>query len=82
MKRTIIAAFVAVISIFVITFASSNEAQATESTVEMQGAGDGHCTKCGLSNGHYRCPAFVPISGARKTDCRCGHSKNSHAYRR
>lgn len=77
-----IAILVAVMSICAITFASVNEVQATENTVEMQGAGDGHCTKCGLSNGHYRCPAFCPISGARPTDCRCGHSKNSHAYRR
>ena len=82
MKKTMIAISVAVMSICAITFASVNEVQATENTVEMQGAGDGHCTKCGLSNGHYRCPAFVPISGARPTDCRCGHAKSSHAYRR
>ena len=47
----------------------------------MKGHGDGHCTKCGLKNGHYRCRAFWPIKG-HPTDCHCGHSKNSHAYRR
>lgn len=84
MKKTMIAISVAVMSICAFTVASVNEAQATENTVEMQGAGDGdgHCTKCGLKNGNYRCPAFSPISGARPTDCKCGHSKNSHAYRR
>lgn len=82
MKKTMIAISVALMSICVITLTSVNEAQATENTEEMLGAGDGHCTRCGLSNGHYRCPAFSPISGARPTDCKCGHSKSSHTYRR
>lgn len=81
MKKIMIAISVAVMSICAITFASVNEAQATENTVEMQGHGDGHCTKCGLKNGQYRCKAFCPIKG-HPTDCTCGHSKNSHAYRR
>ena len=82
MKRTMIAISVVVASLCAVTFVSVNEALATENTFEMLGAGDGHCTKCGLKNGHYRSPAFSPISGARPTDCRCGHAKSSHAYRR
>lgn len=82
MKKTMITISVAVMSICAISIVSVNTAQASENTVEMQGAGDGHCTKCGLKNGHYRCPAFSPISGARPTDCKCGHAKSSHVYRR
>lgn len=82
MKKKMIVASVAIMSMCAIAFLSVEKAQATESTVEMQGAGDGHCTKCGLKNGHYRCPAFSPISGSRPTDCKCGHEKKSHAYRR
>lgn len=81
MKKTLVAVFVAIISIASIAFVSVNEVQAIESNVETQGAGDGHCTKCGLKNGRYRCPSFVPISGAHKTDCKCGHAKSSHAFR-
>lgn len=79
-KKNIFFAFVLVIvSVFSVTVVIN--ASAHESNVEMQGAGDGHCTKCGLKNGRYRCPSFVPISGAHKTDCKCGHAKSSHAYR-
>lgn len=61
------------------TFAitSNNEVQATAS----KGYGDGHCTKCGLKNGKYRCEAFWPKKG-QPTTCHCGHSKSSHSYRR
>ena len=62
------------------TFLSVNTAQATKTTMEMTGDGDGHCTKCGLSNGHYRCPAFY--SPSNDTRCACGHSKSNHAYKR
>ena len=47
---------------------------------QVEGYGDGHCTKCGLHNGHYRCPAFVPTND-HPSECTCGHSKTSHAYR-
>jgi len=56
--------------------------QARSNNAELTGAGDGHCTKCGLHNGHYRCPVFCPASGARPTTCSCGHGKSSHAYKR
>ena len=79
MKKTLIAICVAVMSISGITILSVNEALATENTMEVQGHGDGHCRKCGTTNGHWRCRAFCPIKG-RPTDCTCGHSKSNHAY--
>lgn len=79
MKKTMIAICIAVMSIGGITLLSVNEAQATESTMEFQGHGDGHCRKCGTKNGQYRCKAFCPVKG-HPTDCACGHSKNQHAY--
>ena len=82
MKTKIFVIAVTLMCILTVTFLSVNKAQATCNTVEMTGAGDGHCTKCGLHNGHYRCPAFYPASGSQPTTCGCGHSKNSHAYRR
>ena len=66
-------------SVFVLSsFKSVAESQ--ESPTHVEGHGDGHCTKCGLHNGHYRCPAFVPTN-KHPSECICGHSKNSHAYR-
>ena len=65
MKKTMIAICVAAMSIGGITLLSVNEAQATENTMETQGQGDGHCRKCGLKNGHYRCKAFCPLLGIR-----------------
>lgn len=81
MKKIIVLS-VSLMCICAATFLSVNPAQATSNNVEMAGAGDGHCTKCGLRNGHYRCPAFYPASGSQPTTCGCGHSKTSHAYRR
>lgn len=81
MKKRIIVALVAIMSMCSITFVSMEKVQAAENVVEMQGAGDGHCTVCKSHNGRYRCPAFCPISGARPTDCKCGHAKSSHARR-
>lgn len=82
MKKKMIVASIAIMSICTIAFLPIEKVQATENTMEMQGAGDGHCTKCGLKNGRYRCPSFCPISKSRPTDCECGHAKSSHAYRR
>lgn len=66
-------------SVFVMSsFNSVVEPQ--ESPTNVEGYGDGHCTKCGLHNGHYRCPAFVSTNN-HPSECICGHSKNSHAYR-
>ena len=79
MKKTMIAICVAAMCIGGITLLSVNEAQATENTMEVQGHGDGHCRKCGSTNGHWRCRAFCPIKG-RPTECTCGHSKKNHAY--
>ena len=82
MKTKIATLMVTLICVCAVTFLSVNPVQATSNHVEMTGAGDGHCTKCGLHNGHYRCPAFCPASGSQPTTCSCGHSKSSHVYRR
>lgn len=81
MKKFIIVSVV-MTCICATTFLSVIQAQTTMNHAEMTGAGDGHCTKCGLRNGHYRCPAFYPASGSQPTTCGCGHSKSSHVYRR
>lgn len=84
-KKIIVAAVgvaVAIMGMCAIVFLPIEKAQATENVTETQGHGDGHCTQCGLRNGHYRCPAFCPVSASRPTVCKCGHDKNSHAYRR
>lgn len=81
MKKKVLALAVALMSVCAACFVSVDTASATRSHVEMTGAGDGHCTKCGLSNGRYRCPAFCPASGAQPTTCSCGHSKASHTYK-
>ncbi len=81
MKTKFFAFSIALMFVCGLSLLSVNTAQATSNHMEMTGAGDGHCTKCGLSNGHYRCPAFCPASGAQPTTCRCGHSKGSHVYR-
>ena len=78
----IVGVAVVIMGMCAIAFFPIQKVQATENVAEMQGAGDGHCTKCGLKNGHYRCPAFSPISASRPTVCKCGHDKKSHAYRR
>lgn len=69
-----------VMTAYATSFLSVHPALASSSHTETIGAGDGHCTKCGLSNGHYRCPAFY--SPSNDTRCACGHSKLNHAYRR
>lgn len=61
------------------SFASANHTSEM-SDVHVEGYGDGHCTKCGLKNGNYRCPAFVPTNN-HPSICCCGHPKSSHAYK-
>ena len=80
MKKYIAAISIALMSVCTAAMLSVQPAKASASTSETIGAGDGHCTKCGLSNGHYRCPAFY--SPSNDTRCACGHSKSNHAYRR
>ena len=81
MKTKVIAFSFAIALACMANILTANHAQANNNHVEMTGAGDGHCSKCGLnSNGHYRCPSFCPASGAQPTTCKCGHSKVSHAY--
>ena len=82
MKKKMLVLSVTLMSICAVCFMSVGTVSANSSNVEMTGAGDGHCTKCGLHNGHYRCPAFCPASGSQPTTCSCGHSKSSHVYRR
>lgn len=82
MKKMILILSVTLMSVCAVCFMAVGTASASNSSLEVTGAGDGHCTKCGLSNGHYRCPAFCPASGSQPTTCRCGHSKGSHAYLR
>ena len=82
MKNKILVLSVALMSLCAVFFLSVSTVSANSNHVEMTGAGDGHCTKCGLHNGHYRCPAFCPASGSQPTTCSCGHSKSSHVYRR
>ena len=80
MKKYYVALIIVFMSVSAISFISVLQAQASASITVNFGAGDGHCTKCGLSNGHYRCAAFH--SPSNDTKCACGHSKSSHAYRR
>ena len=82
MKKKVLVLSVTLMSICAVCFLSVGTVNANNSNVEMTGAGDGHCTKCGLRNGHYRCPAFCPASGSQPTTCSCGHNKSSHVYRR
>lgn len=63
---------------FLSSFKSVSGSQ--ESPTPVEGYGDGHCTKCGLHNGHYRCSTFVSTK-SHPSECICGHSKDSHAYR-
>lgn len=73
---------VAVSAIFVVGLSSfvSTTQTSVEKGVHVEGYGDGHCTKCGLKNGKYCCPSFIPTN-AHSSVCCCGHSKSSHAYR-
>lgn len=82
MKKTVFVLAITLMSVCAVCFLSISTVSANSNNIEMTGAGDGHCTKCGLHNGHYRCPAFCPASGSQPTTCSCGHSKNSHVYRR
>lgn len=59
---------------------ASNSSTASTAQEVMEGHGDGHCTVCGLHNGHYRCAAFCPTYN-HPSMCICGHSKSSHSYR-
>ena len=79
MKKYIVAISISMMSVCAASFLSVYPAHASDNTREITGAGDGHCTKCGLSNGHYRCAAFY--SPSHDTRCACGHSKSNHAYR-
>ena len=80
MKKHYVALIIVLMSLSVVSFISVRPAKANASITENIGAGDGHCTKCGLRNGHYRCAAFH--SPSNDTRCACGHSKSNHAYRR
>ena len=82
MKKRIFVLSVTLMSVCAVCFLSVGTVSASINKVEMTGAGDGHCTKCGLHNGRYRCPAFCPASKSQPTTCRCGHEKSSHMYRR
>ncbi len=76
MKKKVIVMAVALVSICTAATVSVNDAQASESFTNLN-LRDTHCTKCGLHNGSYRCPAFRAIKG-HPTDCLCGHEKKSH----
>ncbi len=79
MKR-IVVAFVAVAMGFAMFGISNSGSTANAAKSMKEGYGDGHCRACGLSNGHYRCAAFNAKYN-HPSECTCGHSKSSHAYR-
>ena len=83
MKKTIvILSMVSIAMVPVIGLSSfcSSKVVPMTSEVHANGYGDGHCTKCGLSNGIYNCKRFVPTNNYSSI-CTCGHSKAAHAYR-
>lgn len=82
MKTIVILSMVSIAMVSVIGLSSfcSSKVVPMTSEVHANGYGDGHCTKCGLSNGIYNCKRFVPTNN-HSTICTCGHSKAAHAYR-
>ena len=81
MKKTIvILSMVSIAMVSVIGLSSFCKVVPTTSEVHANGYGDGHCTKCGLSNGSYNCKMFVPTNN-HSSVCTCGHSKTAHAYK-
>ncbi len=78
MKKFLVS-FVALSALAVSTL-SLSQSSVTAAVRGVEGAGDGHCTACGLSNGHYRCAAFSAKYN-HPSECTCGHSKSSHANR-
>ena len=83
MKKTIvILSMVSIAMVSVIGLSSFCSSKVVPMTIEVHanGYGDGHCTKCGLSNGIYNCKRFVPTNNYSSI-CTCGHSKAAHAYR-
>lgn len=80
MKKTFIVLSMASIAMVSVIGLSSFCKVVPTSEVHANGYGDGHCTKCGLSNGSYNCKMFVPTNN-HSSICTCGHSKAAHAYR-
>lgn len=83
MKKTIVIlsmASIAMVSVIGLSSFSRSKVIPTTSEVHANGYGDGHCTKCGLSNGSYNCKKFVPTNN-HPSICTCGHSKATHAYK-
>ena len=83
MKKTIVIlsmVSIAMVSVIGLSSFSHSEVVPTTSEVHANGYGDGHCTKCGLSNGIYNCKRFVATNN-HSSICTCGHSKVAHAYR-
>lgn len=81
MKKTVvILSMVSIAMVSVIGLSSFCKVVPTTSEVHANGYGDGHCTKCGLSNGSYNCKRFVPTND-HPSICTCGHPKTAHAYR-
>ena len=81
-KTIVILSMVSIAMVPVIGLSSfcSSKVVPMTSEVHANGYGDGHCTKCGLSNGIYNCKRFVPTNNYSSI-CTCGHSKAAHAYR-
>ena len=83
MKKTIVIlsmVSIAMVSVIGLSSFSRSKVIPTISEVHANGYGDGHCTKCGLSNGSYNCKRFVPTNN-HPSICTCGHSKAAHAYK-
>lgn len=83
MKKTIVVllmALIAVVSVLGLSSFSRSKVMPTTSEVHANGYGDGHCTKCGMSNGNYNCKRFVPAYN-HPSICTCGHSKATHDFK-
>ena len=83
MKKTIVIlsmASIAMVSVIGLSSFCSSKVVPMTSEVHANGYGDGHCTKCGLSNGSYNCKRFVPTNN-HPSICTCGHPKAAHAYK-
>lgn len=62
MKKTIVTlsmASIAMVSVIGLSSFTRSKVIPTTSEVHVNGYGDGHCTKCGTSNGYYNCKKFV-----------------------
>lgn len=83
MKKTIVIlsmVSIAMVSVIGLSSFCSSKVVPMTSEVHANGYGDGHCTKCGLSNGSYNCKRFVPTNN-HPSICTCGHPKAAHAYK-